>query len=181
MHEPRHHDDGRPAADPARPGGAAIPDPDVEALTHAPAEAPLTERPGSDLGLRVQLIRFLISGVISAVVDLGATLVCNSLIGTPINLGKTVGWVLGTLTAYVINSRWTFSGGHSWRRAAAVAVLYIITFVTQLGIFGAMVPWLDGSLGWNFEVAQTAAFVVAQGVATAINFVVQRTVIFRVR
>lgn len=134
-----------------------------------------------DLGLRVQLIRFIISGVISAVVDLGTTLICNSLIGTPITVGKTAGWVLGTITAYVINSRWTFSGGHSWRRAAAVTVLYVITYVTQLAIFAAMVPWLDDGLGWNFEIAQTGAFVVAQGVATAINFIVQRTVIFRVR
>ncbi|WP_448851797.1 GtrA family protein [Corynebacterium sp. 335C] len=176
MHEPHHDDDRARWAD--RDPAA---DRDVEALTHAPAEAPLAERAESDLGLRVQLIRFIISGVISAVVDLGTTLICNSLLGTPIALGKTAGWVLGTLTAYVINSRWTFDGGHSWRRAAAVAVLYVITFATQLGIFRVMVPWLDGTLGWNFEIAQTAAFVVAQGVATAINFVVQRTVIFRVR
>lgn len=62
--------------------------------------------------------------------------------------------------------------------------LYALTFVLQVGIFTPLYPWLV-SLGLGAEFmpkmnwAQLFGFVVAQGVATAVNFVVQRSVIFK--
>ena len=87
---------------------------------------------------------------------------------------KALGFVAGTTTAYLINRRWTFQSGSGGAQLASVMALYGITFVVQVGMNALMLALLPPMRG---EIA--AAFVVAQGTAIVINFVVQRTVIFR--
>ena len=145
------------------------------------AAAPAATPAKDPRSLKLQTVRFLISGIIAAVVDFGVTFVALNYFGASLFWGKTLGWIFGTITAYIINSRWTFSSSSSVARIIAVAVLYLVTFYTQVKIFEALVPYLNQSLGWDVRLAQFGAFVVAQGVATVINFIIQRVVIFRVR
>jgi len=91
---------------------------------------------------------------------------------------KACSWVVGTLTAYVINRRWTFQADASARRFAATMGLYGVTFVAQVGLFSFGYPIAVARLG-NELLARVVAFVIAQGVASLINFIVQRRVIFR--
>ncbi|MFD5869086.1 GtrA family protein [Corynebacterium sp. NPDC060344] len=144
------------------------------------ASAPLSDKPRDDHGLMVQMTRFIISGVIAAVVDFGLTFVMLNFVGASDFWGKSIGWVFGTITAYLINVRWTFKSKSSPKQILAVAVLYLLTYATQVGIFTTLNPWL-AEQGWSVELAQFGAFVVAQGVATVVNFIVQRTVIFKVK
>ena len=130
------------------------------------------------LGLHTQLIRFVITGVLSAVVDFGLLVVLMNLVGLDHTTAKAISFIAGTTTAYLINRRWTFQSDGSKRKFAAVVLLYGLTFVLQVGLFALLYPWV---LGWSGSmlIANTIGFVVAQGVATTVNFVVQRTVIFR--
>ena len=138
----------------------------------------MTTTQGQDrLPLRSQLLRFVVTGGLSAVVDYGL-LVGLMALGLGHNLAKALSFVAGTTTAYLINRRWTFQAGPSKRRFAAVVVLYAVTFAVQVGLFAVLYPWLLGLTG-SVLAAQTIGFVIAQGVATTVNFVVQRTVIFR--
>ncbi|ALA66470.1 GtrA family protein [Corynebacterium lactis] len=146
------------------------------------AAAPMATDVKDEHGLMVQMVRFLISGVIAAVVDFGSTLIFNYGFGLPRNeVSKPLGWVLGTITAYMINRRWTFKAEASWRRTVAVAILYIITFAIQTQLFKYSPLLFDGVWGWSRFWTDTASFVVAQGVATVINFIIQRVFIFRVK
>lgn len=129
------------------------------------------------LPLGTQLVRFVLTGGLSAVVDYGLLLGLMAL-GLDHNAAKALSFVAGTTTAYLINRRWTFQATPSKRRFAAVVALYAVTFVVQVGLFAALYPWLLGLTG-SVLAAQTIGFVVAQGVATTVNFVVQRTLIFR--
>ena len=132
------------------------------------------------MALRTQVFRFVVSGGLAAIVDFGILYLLMA-VGLNYIPAKACSWVAGTLTAYMINRRWTFSADKSTKRFAAVLVLYGITFVAQVGIFSVGYPYaqtLLGDLGDGLA-AQAAAFVVAQGVATIINFIVQRWVIFR--
>jgi putative flippase GtrA len=88
--------------------------------------------------------------------------------------------VAGTTTAYLINRRWTFRAAPSNRRFLAVVVLYALTFALQVGIFSVLFTILTAQ-GLSRLPVQVIAFVIAQGVATTVNFVVQRSVIFRLR
>lgn len=123
-----------------------------------------------------QLTSFVLVGGVSAVVDFGLLLV-----GMALGLGhtpaKAISWVAGTLTAYALNRRFTFQAAGSKRRFTAVMVLYLVTFAVQVGLFAVLFPWLVGIA--SQLVAQIVGFVIAQGVATVTNFVVQRAIIFR--
>lgn len=146
------------------------------------ASAPLATKPRDEHSAIVQMVRFLISGVIAAVVDFGLTLILNYGLGLDRNtVAKPLGWVFGTITAYMINRRWTFNSEPSTKRALAVAVLYILTFIIQTQLYKYSPLVFEDMWGWPRFWVDTASFVVAQGVATVINFIVQRTVIFRVK
>ncbi|MBH0779017.1 GtrA family protein [Nocardia sp. NEAU-351] len=121
-------------------------------------------------------MRFTVTGGLSAVVDFGLYLLLRNVLGLPTSGAKAISFVAGTTTAYLINRRWTFQAPPSRARFIAVVALYATTFAVQVGINQLMVNVL-GDKAWQL----TLAFVVAQGTATVINFVVQRLVIFKLR
>jgi putative flippase GtrA len=141
-----------------------------------PVELPIDDRE-SALPLRDQLVRFVITGGLSAVVDFGLLVILMAL-GLGHTPAKAASFVAGTTTAYLINRRWTFRAAPSTRRFLAVVVLYALTFALQVGLFSVLFTVLSNQGLSRFSV-QVIAFVIAQGVATTVNFVVQRSVIFR--
>jgi putative flippase GtrA len=143
-----------------------------------PIELPVDDRE-SALPLRDQLVRFVITGGLSAVVDFGLLVILMGL-GLGHTPAKAISFVAGTTTAYLINRRWTFRAAPSTRRFVAVVVLYALTFVLQVGLFSVLFTWLTEQ-GLSRLSVQVIAFVIAQGVATTVNFIVQRSVIFRMR
>ena len=147
--------------------------PEDDELQHhvpLPVELPLTENiADAALDLKTQVVRFLATGVLSAIVDQGVNLILHFVFGVGVTLAKAIGFVLGTTTAYLINRRWTFNAAPSRARFLAVVALYGVTFAVQVGIY----TWLYQVLPDGFWYANVA-FVVAQGTATDINFLVQR-------
>jgi len=143
-----------------------------------PVELPVDER-ASALPLRTQLVRFVLTGGLSAVVDFGLLVLLMHL-GLGHTAAKALSFVAGTTTAYLINRRWTFRAEPSRKRFLAVVVLYALTFALQVGLFSVLFDALSAR-GLALTVVQVVGFVVAQGVATTVNFVVQRGVIFKIR
>ncbi|SDU81555.1 Putative flippase GtrA (transmembrane translocase of bactoprenol-linked glucose) [Microlunatus sagamiharensis] len=143
-----------------------------------PVELPVDERT-SALPLRTQLVRFVLTGGLSAVVDFGLLVLLMHL-GLGHTAAKALSFVAGTTTAYLINRRWTFRAEPSRKRFLAVVVLYALTFALQVGLFSVLFDALS-TRGLALTVVQVVGFVVAQGVATTVNFVVQRGVIFKIR
>ncbi|MGV0714915.1 GtrA family protein [Mycolicibacterium sp. XJ662] len=128
-----------------------------------------------NLTLGTQVWRFIVTGGFSAVVDFGLYVALLAA-GLHVNVAKTIGFIAGTTTAYLINRRWTFQAPPSTARFLAVCALYAVTYCAQVGInYLLYLAWEDKP--WRVPVA----FVIAQGTATVINFVVQRAVIFRLR
>ena len=125
------------------------------------------------LGLVNQLTRFVLVGGFSALVDYGTYYGLLSL-GMWIHGAKAVGFLAGTTTAYLLNRRLTFHARGSRGRFAAFVALYATTFCVNVGMNALMLHLLPQAW-WEI----TAAFVVAQGTATTINFIVLRSVIFR--
>ncbi|MCB0939914.1 MAG: GtrA family protein [Mycobacterium sp.] len=140
--------------------------------------------PVAPLSLKTQVVRFVVTGGLSAVVDFGLYVLLLRLglrdaviFGIPgVNVAKTISFIAGTTTAYLINRRWTFQAAASKARFIAVIVLYALTYGVQVGINYLLYLKFQGQ-PWGVPVA----FVIAQGTATVINFIVQRAWIFRLR
>ena len=143
-----------------------------------------SDRPGDSdvevtgMSLQTQAGRFIISGANSAVVDLGLTWALQVLLGAGPVLARSVGFIFGTITAYLINRRWTFQAQPSMRRFLMVAGLYTLTYFVNVGLHALLYGLFTG-WEWNNSLAIVVAFVIAQGTATVINFIVQRAFIFR--
>jgi putative flippase GtrA len=133
-----------------------------------------TQPAPAQLGLVAQLSRFVAVGALSALVDFGAYHALLAL-GTWVHGAKAISFILGTTTAYLLNRRFTFTstqGGTA--RFAGFVLLYGTTFTINIGMNALMLAVLP-----QMPFRVSLAWVIAQATATAINFVMLRTVVFR--
>ena len=141
---------------------------------HARYSVPVTATRSAPAGLVGQLARFVAVGAVSALVDFGVYQLLLHL-GVWVHLAKAASFILGTTTAYLLNRRFTFtaSGGGKGRFAGFV-LLYGTTFALNVGVNTLALALLPA-----MPLRTSAAWVIAQGVATVVNFVMLRTVVFR--
>ncbi|WP_328701740.1 GtrA family protein [Corynebacterium urealyticum] len=133
-----------------------------------------------NISLNQQIFRFILTGGLSAIVDLGSTLFLRFVVGMTDSGSKAIGFVLGTLTAYMINRRWTFNAAPSTKRFVITMATYALTFVVQVGLYKPLlIPLLESQTAFSPLVVRLISFVIAQGTATVLNFLIQRFVIFR--
>ncbi len=126
------------------------------------------------LGLVAQLSRFVAVGALSALVDFGAYQGLLAL-GTWVHAAKAISFILGTTAAYLLNRRFTFAasgGGRS--RFAGFLLLYGTTFALNIGMNALALAVLP-----SMPLRVSVAWVIAQGAATVVNFVMLRAVVFR--
>lgn len=133
-----------------------------------------TRSEAAPLGLVAQLSRFVVIGVLSAGVDFGIYHALLAL-GTWPSAAKAVSFICGTTIAYLLNRRFTFaSSGAGKSRALGFVALYGTTFALNVGTNALMLAVLP-----TMPLRTSVAWVIAQGVATVINFVMLRTVVFK--
>ncbi len=137
------------------------------------ATSPAPAGPASP-GLVGQLTRFVAVGAVAALVDYGFyQLLLQS--GLWVHAAKAISFILGTTTAYLLNRRFTFPGAGGGRaRFAGFVALYATTFAINVGANALALALLP-----PMHLRYTVAWVIAQGTATAINFAMLRTVVFR--
>lgn len=125
-------------------------------------------------GLRSQFGRFVAVGAVSALVDFGIYFLLLWF-GSVVPVAKGVSFIVGTTTAYLLNRRFTFdhsAGGRS--RFVGFLLLYGTTFFLNIGVNALAIELLPDTV-----LRLPIAWVIAQAAATAVNFVLLRTVVFR--
>ncbi|MGV0346997.1 GtrA family protein [Corynebacterium coyleae] len=132
----------------------------------------------SNSSLKQQLIPFLVIGIGCAVIDFGITNTLDQALDVQRDLAKAVGWVFGTISAYVLNSKFAFNAKIDAKKASAVFILYATTFAVQMLLWRVTDEPLS-SLGLQDSWKNAVSFVIAQGVATTTNFLLQRYWIFK--
>ncbi|WP_073456878.1 GtrA family protein [Pseudonocardia thermophila] len=136
------------------------------------------------MGLVAQLARFVAIGAFCALVDFGIYGGLLALTGQHVGGGvdagawhhvaKGISFICGTTTAYLLNKRFTFRAAGGSGRFAGFVALYATTFALNVGMNALMLAVLP-----QMPFRLTAAWIVAQGTATLVNFVMLRTVVFR--
>jgi putative flippase GtrA len=124
-------------------------------------------------GVVDQAVRFVGFGILSAGVDFGIYQLLLH-VGLWADVAKGISFIFGTVTAYLLNRRWTFDSAGGTAPAIRFAVLYGATFFVNVGVNALFLHLLVGHR-WQIAIA----WVIAQGTATVINFVLLRTVVFR--
>lgn len=122
-----------------------------------------------------QIVRFVIIGGFCALVDSGTYWLLLQA-GTWVHLAKAVSFIAGTTTAYFLNRRFTFTaaqrGGAG--QIGGFMLLYTVTFFVNVGTNALALELLP-----DFRWRVALAWVIAQGTATTINFIMLKWVVFR--
>lgn len=125
----------------------------------------------------VQLLRFGVIGGFCAMLDFGTYLGLRSagMDAAPwVDLARAISFLIGTTTAYLLNKRFTFEAQGGARQVGGFILLYGTTFAVAVGVNRWMLELLPES-GWQ----TTLAWVISQGTATTINFIMLKLVVFR--
>jgi putative flippase GtrA len=125
--------------------------------------------------LRRQAGRFLVVGGVAAVLDYGSYRLLLFL-GTPIDPAKAGGFVLGTTLSYLLNRYWTFEARRRSHVVGRFLVLYASTLVVNVAVNAAGVRLLHNVTG-----RITIAWMVAQAIASTLNFLGMRHLVFASR
>jgi putative flippase GtrA len=123
--------------------------------------------------LMQQAVRFATVGVLGAVVDLSVYMTALHF-GAWVLAARTLSFICGTTTAYVLNRRWTFGAEGGARQATGFALLYGTTFFVIIGVNALALAVLPEH-SWTV----TLAWALSQGFGTVCNFVMLRLVVFR--
>ena len=120
-----------------------------------------------------QARRFLVVGTTTVGIDLASYSLCLAL-GLAIDPAKGIGFVTGTIFAYLANRHWTFSPEGGLARMAVFALLYLSTLAINVGANAAIIWALGGG-----RVSLGAAFLVATGLSATLNFLGMKFLVFR--
>nr|WP_051400304.1 GtrA family protein [Haloechinothrix halophila] len=139
----------------------------------------ISERDTGSRSIFAQLIRFGIVGVFCAVLDFGtykALLAFGMDISPWVDVARGISFIVGTTTAYALNKRFTFDATGGIRQLSSFMILYGSTFTVAVGVNSTLLHTLP-TTEWREDIA----WVISQGTATTINFIMLRLVVFRER
>ncbi|MEU3274040.1 GtrA family protein [Saccharomonospora sp. NPDC006951] len=131
-------------------------------------------------GLKAQLVRFVLIGGFCALIDFGIyslLLTVGLGEGAWVHVAKAISFIAGTTTAYFLNRRFTFKAAQSGGAAqlGGFVLLYTVTFFVNVGTNALVLHLMDD----DTRLTKGIAWVIAQGMATTINFVMLKWVVFR--
>lgn len=141
-------------------------------------ESRIPERDTGSRSIFAQLIRFGIVGAFCAVLDFGSykALLAFTDVSPYVDAARGISFIIGTATAYVLNKRFTFGASGGIWQASGFTTLYGTTFAVAVGVNSLLLHALP-TPGWRVEFA----WLISQAMATTINFIMLRLVVFRER
>lgn len=131
----------------------------------------LGSNPHRDVLIR-QGVKFALVGVTNTLVCLGTIFVLSSIPGVSYKAANVAGYILGLINSFVLNRIWTF---RSTDRILPQFVRFLLVFAVCYGIqFGALVTLVE-----LIHLGTTLSQVLAMVFYTAVNFVLNRTAVYR--
>ena len=122
--------------------------------------------------VRAQAARFVTVGAGTALADYATYRLLLGL-SVPISPAKAAGFVVGTTLSYLLNRAWTFAAADRGHAVGRFLAVYAVTLVVNVGVNAAAVAALAQAAG-----RITLAWLLAQAVASTLNFLGLRRFVF---
>ena len=122
--------------------------------------------------IRRQIHRFLIVGSLTVVVDLAIYSLCLE-VGVLVSLSKAIGFLAGTIFAYVVNRFWTFESRRSHVAVFKFLLLYLSTLCANVSVNQMIFEAVPSG-----EKGRLFAFLVATSVSATLNFLGMKYIVF---
>lgn len=124
-----------------------------------------------------EFLRFFCVTVLGLVIDIAIALALAELVGVPLWLAATCGFVIAALANYAMHQLWSFQAG-SRRLSAARAAKYGAVALLTLAVRVAIVAQLEAVLGQGFALA---ILLIGAGGSFLVNFTLSKFVVFAQR
>lgn len=118
-----------------------------------------------------ELKRYIIVGISTVGVDgISYYILTETGITSP-HLSKRVSYILGTIWAYFFNKYFTFNKpALEWKEPLLFGSVYLFSFIANGVCHDCILAWTNGPI---------PAFILATGLSTLLNFLGQKTLVFR--
>lgn len=124
--------------------------------------------------IKRQLKLFLLIGGATVLIDFLVYRVAIWLDWLTIDISKTIGFISGSIFAFIANKLWTFEyERRQLQSAVRFALLYLITLLINVWVNSTMLMLLPSS-----TITVEASFLVATAVSAALNFVGMKWFVF---
>ena len=124
--------------------------------------------------LAKQLQRFLIVGFTTVAIDFTAYRLLLYL-DSPTAIAKGLGFIAGTVFAYLANKSWTFDRAKGGAKVFSMFVtLYLTTLIINIGVNSGIITFLGEG-----ELFLTIAFLMSTGTSATLNFIGMQAIVFK--
>lgn len=118
-----------------------------------------------------QLMKYSAVGVVNTIATAGVIYIALQLWGASPILSNVLGYSAGLVTSFLLNSRWTFGTGYSWRRLGIFLIAFLFCYGFQLTTLLFLERW-DLFTPYHRQILAMGAYVV-------VNFILNKWVTFR--
>ena len=106
--------------------------------------------------LRSSLTRFGLTGLLNTAVGLGTIFALKWFLNVPDTKANLVGYAVGVVVSYYVNSRWTFQYKHALHtKVVPYALVLLCAYLVNLATVHILIGWLH----INSYLAQTAGII----------------------
>ena len=131
--------------------------------------------------IKKEISRFIISGICAVATDMLFYYILSFFI--EISAAKAISFLLGTITAYLMNKFYTFE---QKKKSMAEVIKFIFLYLFSLSanvivnkLCLLILPIFIGIVLKNFQILKFIAFLCATGTSTIINFIGQKFWVFK--
>lgn len=129
-----------------------------------------------------EIARFIVSGICAVTTDMLFYYLLSNFL--EISLAKGISFLIGTITAYLMNKYYTFEQkDKSAKEVIQFVSLYLVSLLVNIGINKISLILLPLPLQYlpsltNYQTVKLLAFLLATGASTVLNFLGQKFWVF---